>query len=296
MTKSIAFGGNPLNRASEKRGNAAWLAAQRVRGLFLPFWKNQPLLAGEAAALLPGQPEWEDCLTVFLGLEGEEALFAVDLPDDPKPVFEGAAFQEMRPAAMILPARDCAIAGQAKALIDWHHRHGFCANCGGATTAEDGGYRRHCAHCGADHFPRTDPVVIMLPILRGTDGLDDHCLLGRNARFANGLHSAFAGFIEPGETVEDAVARELEEEAGIRIGAVTYHASQPWPFPSSLMIGCYAQALSRDFTVDGAEIAEARWMSRAEARARLEGAIEDGVRMPTPIAIAHRLIRDWAGG
>lgn len=292
----MTFGGSPLDRAGYRRTDPAWLAEQRIRGLFLPVWRNQPLLRGEAIALLADSPQWAGCQTVFLGLEGGRALFAVALPDDPEPVFDGAGFQEMRPAAMILPARDCAIAGQAKAMLDWHRRHRFCANCGAATTAEDGGYRRHCPNCQADHFPRTDPVVIMLPILEGKGGLDDHCLLGRNARFTNGLHSAFAGFIEPGETVEDAVARELEEEAGMKIGAVTYHASQPWPFPSSLMIGCYARALSRDFTVDGTEISEARWFSKAEARARLAGEIADDIRMPTPIAIAHRLIKDWAEG
>lgn len=292
----MAFGGSPLDRAGYRRTDPTWLANQRSRGLFLPFWKSQPLLRGEAIALLPGRPAWEGLQAVFLGLDDGQPLFAIDLPDDPEPVFDGAAFQEMRPAAVILPARDCAIAGQAKAMLDWHRRHRFCANCGAATTAEDGGYRRHCPNCQADHFPRTDPVVIMLPILEGKGGLDDHCLLGRNARFTNGLHSAFAGFIEPGETVEDAVARELEEEAGMKIGAVTYHASQPWPFPSSLMIGCYARALSRDFTVDGTEISEARWFSKAEARARLAGEIADDIRMPTPIAIAHRLIKDWAEG
>ncbi len=289
-TDPLAFGGSPLDRAGYRRTDPAWLAQQRGRGLFLPVWRNQPLLRGEAIALLPDRPEWADRQSVFLGLDGDQPLFAVALPDDPEPVFEGAAFQEMRPAAMILSTRDCAIAGQAKAMLDWHRRHGFCANCGAATTAEDGGYRRHCSGCGADHFPRTDPVVIMLPLY------EDHCLIGRNARFANGLYSAFAGFIEPGETVEDAVARELEEEAGMKIGAVTYRASQPWPFPSSLMIGCYAQALARDFRVDGVEIVEARWFSRAEARARLGGEIADDIRMPTPIAIAHRLIRDWAEG
>src|SRR5262249_39139920 len=156
--------------------------------------------------------------------------------------------QDMRPAALLLPGADTAILGQAKALIDWHQRHSFCPNCGAATTLADGGYRRLCPQCAAEHFPRTDPVVIMLPIL------GDHCLLGHNKRFPPALYSAFAGFVEPGETIEEAVRRELREEVTLDVGTVTYHASQPWPFPSALMIGCYAEARSRDFQIDGHEI------------------------------------------
>jgi len=128
----MAFGGSPLDRAGYHRTDPVWLANQRSRGLFLPFWKSQPLLRGEAIALLPGRPAWEGLQAVFLGLDDGQPLFAIDLPDDPEPVFDGAAFQEMRPAAVILPARDCAIAGQAKAMLDWHRRHRFCANGGAA--------------------------------------------------------------------------------------------------------------------------------------------------------------------
>ena len=213
-------------------------------------------------------------------------MFAIDVAGDEPPALDGE-FVEMRPAAFVLPARDTAIAGQAKALIDWHRRHGFCPNCGTATDMRDGGYRRVCPNCAAEHFPRTDPVVIMLPVL------GDACLVGRNARFPGGLYSAFAGFIEPGETMEDAVRRELREEAGIEVGEIAYHASQPWPFPSSLMLGCYAQALSREFKIDGVEIADARWLTRDEVRARLAGSIEDEMKLPVPIAIAHHLMKDW---
>jgi NAD+ diphosphatase len=225
---------------------------------------------------------------VFLGLDGARPLFAVDVAGDSEPVMEDGAFAEMRASAFVLPGRDTAIAGQAKALIDWHRRHGFCPNCGAATQLCDGGYRRLCPACAAEHFPRTDPVVIMLPVL------GDECLVGRNARFVNGLYSAFAGFVEPGESMEDAVRRELQEEAGVRIGAITYHASQPWPFPSSLMLGCYAQALSRDFAIDGHEITDARWLTKDEVRKRLAQEIKDEMTMPAPIAIAHHLVRDWA--
>jgi NAD+ diphosphatase len=199
----------------------------------------------------------------------------------------------MRASAFVLPARDTAIAGQAKALLDWHKRHGFCANCGTRTESQDGGYRRLCPQCGAEHFPRTDPVVIMLPVFRHDDGREE-CLVGRNKRFPFPLYSAFAGFVEPGESMEEAVRRELREEVNLDAGAVTYHASQPWPFPSSLMLGCYAQAMSRQFQIDGHEIEAARWLSKEEARARLANAIEDELRLPVTIAIAHHLINDWA--
>ena len=151
----------------------------------------------------------------------------------------------------------------------------------------DGGYRRLCPNCGSEHFPRTDPVVIMLPLF------GNECLVGRNLRFPPGLFSAFAGFVEPGESMEEAVRRELREEVDLKVGAVHYHATQPWPFPSSLMLGCYAQALSRDFEIDGDEIEAARWLSKDEARARLAHQIEDEIKLPATIAIAHHLIKDW---
>jgi len=285
----IAFAGNPLDRASAERPGDAWIAARRAAGRFLPFWQMKPLLTADSrAAFLPWRGEWEGRTTVFLGLDGAEPLFAVDLgKDETAPVLDGA-FHDMRAAAFLLPGRDTAIAGQAKALLDWHARHGFCPNCGHATTIRDGGYRRLCPQCGAEHFPRTDPVVIMLPVHEGS------CLVGRNSRFVNGLFSAFAGFVEPGETMEEAVRRELLEETALRVGAIRYHRSQPWPFPSSLMLGCYAQALSRDFTIDGAEIADARWVTKDEARRWLKDEVMDEMRVPGTIAIAYHLIKDWA--
>lgn len=283
----MAFANNPLDRASDRRTDPAWLAAQRQSGLFLPFWQNKPLIVEGRAGFLPWRTAWQDGLCVLLGLDDGQALFAVDIASEDAPDL-GGTFAEMRASAFVLPARDTAIAGQGKALIDWHKRHGFCANCGTGTQVHDGGYRRQCPSCAAEHFPRTDPVVIMLP-LRG-----DACLVGRNARFVNGLYSAFAGFVEPGESMEDAVRRELFEEANVQVGAVRYHASQPWPFPSSLMLGCYAEALSRDVQIDGTEIVDARWLTKGEARQRLANTIQDDMTMPAAIAIAHHLIRDWA--
>ena len=284
----MAFCGNPLDRASERRTDPAWLAAQHGHGLFMPFWQNKPLVVKDRAGFLPWRQAWRDSICVFLGLDGAQPLFAVDVAGDSEPVMEDGTFAEMRASAFVLPGRDTAIAGQAKALIDWHRRHGFCPNCGAATQLCDGGYRRLCPACAAEHFPRTDPVVIMLPVL------EDACLVGRNARFVNGLYSAFAGFVEPGESMEDAVRREILEEAGLRVGAITYHASQPWPFPSSLMLGCYAEALSRDFAIDGHEITDARWLTKGEVRKRLAQEIQDEMTMPASIAIAHHLVRDWA--
>jgi NAD+ diphosphatase len=293
----ISFSGNPLDRASEFRADPAWIAARRAEARILPLWHLKVLVTGpEGAMSAPRLPPGlcdplaaADAPCVFLGLEDGQPLFAVDISQAPEEALTAlGVFRDLRPAAFVLPGADTAILGQAKALIDWHLRHRFCPNCGAATDFADAGYRRICPRCAAEHFPRTDPVVIMLPVR------DDSCLVGHNARFPGPLYSAFAGFVEPGETIEEAVRRELREEVNLVVGAVTYHASQPWPFPSALMIGCYAAALSRDFRLDGREIADARWMSKDDVRARLLGKIDDGINLPAPIAIAHHLIRDWA--
>ncbi len=291
---ALAFSGNPLDRASERRSDPAWLKAQAAAGLYLPFWQTKPFVLDQRAGFLPWRDEWDGATCIFLGLDGTQPLFAVDLVGESEPVLCQGGFQEMRASAFVLPARDTAIAGQAKALLDWHKRHGFCPNCGTRTQSQDGGYRRLCPNCGAEHFPRTDPVVIMLPVFRHDDGREE-CLVGRNKRFPFPLYSAFAGFVEPGENMEEAVRRELREEVNLDAGVVTYHASQPWPFPSSLMLGCYAQAMSRDFQIDGHEIADARWLDKEDARERLANTLpEDVVKLPVTIAIAHHLIKDWA--
>jgi NAD+ diphosphatase len=191
-------------------------------------------------------------------------------------------------AGGLVPQDQGAMLAAAKALMNWHTRHRFCSNCGAPTEVAVAGWRRDCPVCKAIHFPRTDPVVIMLAV----DG--DACLLGRQPRFPKGMYSALAGFVEPGETIEAAVRREVLEEAGVACRAVQYFASQPWPFPASLMIGSFAQAESRSLEVDRVELEDARWFSRDEAMALVEGRHPDGLLAPAKMAIAHHLLKRWA--
>jgi NAD+ diphosphatase len=179
---------------------------------------------------------------------------------------------------------------EGKAVLHWHARHRFCPNCGTATQAVDGGWRRDCPNCKTQHFPRTDPVVIMLVV----DG--ERCLLGRSPRFVPTMWSCLAGFIEPGESFEDAVHRETREEAGISCGRVNYYRSQPWPFPTSLMIGCHAEALTRDIVVDHAELEDARWFNKDEVVTMMQRKHAQGLTTPPPVAIAHHIIRAWVEG
>ncbi len=193
-------------------------------------------------------------------------------------------------AGALVPAPEASILAAAKALLAWHARRSFCSNCGARTHVGAAGWRRECRHCAMHHFPRTDPVVIMLAV----DGKS--CLLGRQPRFPKAMYSALAGFLEPGETIEQAVRREIMEESGIRCGEVRYFASQPWPFPSSLMIGCFAEAQSRTITVDRTELEDARWFEREEVRAMLEKRHPAGLAAPIRMAIAHHLVKSWAAG
>lgn len=265
------------------------------------------VIAGETAVLLDGR-DGATALLPAARLAGERVVERTFLGRlDGRPVLgallEAARGQELKddPSLLVtdlrsiaierpVPAGEIGLLAQAKSLLHWHLRHRHCANCGARTMTAQAGQRRDCAACGAQHFPRTDPVTIML-VARG-----DRCLLGRQSRFVQGSYSCLAGFVSPGETIEDAVRREVKEEAGIRVGAVRYMLSQPWPFPSSLMIGCLGEALEETLTLDLDELEDARWFPREEAAAMLERRHEGGLITPPKMAIAHHLIRAWVDG
>lgn len=309
------FANNPLDRASYRRADKAWLEEQlkNPASLFVPFRRQkrrdwEPFVLPEAqpsqgkdigwtpAALLPELAG--DGITVFLGINKRgKALFAADVSGtadvENHPALKGqGAFEDLRGLAMAgeITPTELAIMAQAKSMIDWHSRHGFCSVCGAKSEMAEAGYKRVCPSCKAEHFPRTDPVVIML----ATHG--EKCFVGRQEIWPKGMHSALAGFVEPGESIEEAVAREMEEEAGISVSTVTYHSTQPWPYPSSLMIGCHAVADSEEFKVDGVELSGGRWITREEARKILAGEGDGTIWLPPAFAIAHQLVKAFAEG
>ena len=230
--------------------------------------------------------------TVFLGLRDGAAVFGMGISAASAERLIGrddVAVSELRGMAMqgAIPTDQLSAVAMAKSLVNWHQRHGFCANCGVKTSMREGGWKRQCPSCKAEHFPRTDPVVIM-HVTKG-----DKCLMGRQSRFLTGMYSCLAGFVEAAETIEDAVRREVFEEAGIRCTDVAYYMTQPWPYPSSLMIGCTAHALNEDIVVDRTELEDARWFDREEVRLMLTRKHPDGLAGPHPFAIAHHLLGRW---
>ncbi|HLG80281.1 MAG TPA: NAD(+) diphosphatase [Bradyrhizobium sp.] len=233
--------------------------------------------------------------TVFLGLRDGAAVFGMGIAAGAAEKLIGrddVAVNELRGMAMqgAVPPEELSAVAMAKSLVSWHQRHGFCANCGARTAMREGGWKRECGSCKAEHFPRTDPVVIML-VTKG-----DKCLMGRQSRFPTGMYSCLAGFVEAAETIEDAVQREVFEEAGIRCTDVAYYMTQPWPYPSSLMIGCTARATTEEIVVDRTELEDARWFDREEARLMLTRKHPDGLAGPHPFAIAHHLLGRWVHG
>ena len=294
------YSGAAIDRLANRRGDAAWLAERLAapNTRIVPVWRDRNLvvaagpdgapaaawLALDAIGPLAGAaPEF-----VLLGDEDGVAYFSIDLSqiDDPAadPVFAGRGeFVSLREVGAVLRRADAALLALAKGLAHWHARHRFCGVCGHATEVKDAGHVRVCTGCATQHFPRTDPAVIMLV----TDG--DRCLLGHNKRFPERIYSTLAGFVEPGESLEEAVAREVLEETGVRVGRARYHSSQPWPFPASIMLGFHAEAESEAITVQTTELADARWFSRADI-ANFE---QLGLRLPRPDSIARRLIEHW---
>jgi len=302
MDDPIAFSGSPLDRENLRRRERAWLEAQEQapESRYLPVWRLQPLLKrGDERALAWAKREFFEDLDpapepVLLGTREGVAHFAIDVSAVEKPeesfgIADVASFEDLRATVARIPAGDAAIAAQARALVDWHARHGHCAACGGHTRSVQGGGNRICFDCQAEHFPRTDPVAIAV-ITRG-----DRCLLGRGPGWPDTMYSALAGFVEAGESLEEAVRREVWEESKVVVGAVRYVCSQPWPFPSSLMIGCIGEAESEEIEIDAVELDDARWFTRDALRAALDGRRDDLV-VPPPFAIAHHLIRAWVGG
>jgi NAD+ diphosphatase len=301
------FAGNPLDRASERRRDRDWLKAKAEDPLSLAIvlWNGSPLveadpprsdekgvrlayIAAPMAAALSGGAE----RLLFMGLWKDTAVFAVDVEGAADPLAGLLAglgvFEDLRGAALRLPGPEAGIAATAKAVFEWRRRHRYCATCGQPTEPVEGGWKRVCGSCGAEHFPRTDPVVIMLPYA------GERCLLGRQAMWPKGMWSALAGFVEPGESLEEACARELKEEAALDTLKVTYHSAQPWPYPSSLMIGLLAEVVDGEAVADIEELEAVRWFSREEAVALMKGDIE-GTFAPPRLAIAHQLIKAWAG-
>lgn len=312
--EEVTFGGSGLDRAAELRGDIPALAALMVdaRSRCILMWRGKPLVAGGDPLELQRLPmdhpvlAQADLPPVFMGREEGAALFAYDIsgwepealdteamgqfldPSEQKhPLLPGdARFAELRMMMTRLSPRDAELSATMRSILSWQGSHGFCSKCGTKSEVHMAGWQRICPDCGTHHFPRTDPVVIML-ITRGNS-----CLLGRSPGWPEGMYSCLAGFLEPGEAIEAAVRREVFEEAGIRVGQVSYLASQPWAYPSSLMIGCHGQALSEEITLDTVEMDDARWVSREElmdAHAGLRSDILPGRKG----AIAHFLLRNW---
>jgi NAD+ diphosphatase len=308
IAESVTFGGSGLDRAAHLRRDPEAIAAALARGTVLPVWRGKALMCGDAAGWLPlGHPVLAlGGPMIFLGLDGDMPRFATDISDwspeagaeavealffDPSvqthpSLGDGWGFMELRGVMTRLSPRDAELVATAKALIHWHKSHRFCAACGAVSDHVQAGWQRTCPACGAHHFPRTDPVVIML-VTRGNS-----VLLGRSPGWPEGMYSLLAGFVEPGETLEAAVRREVKEEAGIDCGAVTYLASQPWPFPASLMFGARADALSEQIHLDREELEHALWVSREDLVTVMAG-LHPVIKPARKGAIAHFILENW---
>ncbi len=285
-----------LNRAVERREDVAWIRERLAdpASRLYPIWRLRNYVSDpEAPRAVVLDPDRRAALVeaastvVLLGLEGEIAHFLIDISylDEPAALELGHAV-DLRAVGVLMPQREGALLAYARGLTYWHDRHKFCGTCGSPTEIKAAGHQRQCTNpdCGAVQFPRTDPAVIM----RITHG--DKILMARQAVWAQGMHSILAGFVEPGESLEDAVAREVYEEVGLKLTRIKYFSSQPWPFPSSLMLGFSAEATSTDFRVDHDELESARWMTRPEL---LNSPEDSTFKLPRKDSISRRLIEDW---
>jgi len=308
MQKPIFYTSAGLDRADGLRADPEWLE-QRMRdpkACVLPVWRNRNLIVNgarrptlQALSGTAAKPFLEDpSKVVLLGLAEDIAYFAVDLSemdeDAALHLAGSAAFIELRHSAALMPHEEGSMLAYARGMLHWHKRHRFCGDCGHPTVSTEAGHVRRCTNpdCGTSHFPRTDPAVIMLVTRSGPDG--GACLLGHKDLFPTRMYSTLAGFVEPGESLEEAVAREVMEETGVAVTDVRYRASQPWPFPASLMLGFRAEATSFDITVCEEELADARWFSRGEVLAMGRFNDEDAAqRLPRDDSIALWLIEEW---
>lgn len=296
------FAANPLDRGEVERRDEQWIAdqAENPESQFLPFSNLNVLLGDDPGPILgwlspDGIPsDGATSTPTLLGMMDGTAHFAIEVNADAAAFIEdwtSMRFEDCRAAGELLPGPDGGIVAQARAQLDWHRRHRFCSVCGQPSEKRRGGQVRFCPSCKAQHFPRTDPVVIT--VVEDKEG--DRCLLGqsRGRLQRMRMYSALAGFMDQGEAIEEAVAREIMEEAGIQVKNVRYHSSQPWPFPSSLMIGCIAEAATTEINMDAEEMTDVQWFSRSEVLLALEGRSEK-LTVPQPLAIAHHLIKAWA--
>ena len=292
------FANNPLARLNNEKDVEAVVDAylKNPDSYLVPLWQGDPLVANGAAGFLSAAARSElpqSAPLVFLGEKEGRGYFGVDLSTaaetpEAAPFAELGDYMPIREAAGVISRDDLAIIGHARWLFEWHRGHPHCSKCGAKTEPVNGGAKRICPKCEAEHFPRSDPVAIVLAVH------EDACLLGRGPHFPPGFLSALAGFVEAGETPEEAARRELFEEAGVTLGDVRYQFSQPWPFPSSMMMGFIADAADRAINLDKDEIEEARWISHADITALLNGEERDDVFLPPKFTIARQLLEVWA--
>jgi len=302
-SRDNVYSSSPLDRIAHRREDPAWIAEKLAAPdtLFVPVWRTRNLVrrtedgtpeavyvSAEMARILrieesPGEHPW-----AFLGLLEERAVFAIDISaaEDPVPLLPETLgeFMDLRSVGWGVPRPEASVLAHARGLLHWRQRHKFCGVCGNVCEVKTAGHVMQCTVCNTQHFPRTDPAVIMLVHRNGK------ALLGHSTRFPRAtMYSTLAGFVEPGETLEEAVRREVLEESGIQVGAVQYHSSQPWPFPGNIMLGYYAEGLTDDITIDPEELKDAKWFSRDDIRNHKEL----GFDLPRVDSIARRLIEDW---